>query len=254
MVHKEKITVSAIRQKKALGQKIVMLTAYDYLFADILDESGIDIILVGDSLGNVMLGYKNTLPVTMIEMMVHVQAVSRGVSRALVVADMPFGSFQKGKKEAVSCAIDLVKSGAEAVKVEGAEYIGSIKEIKKAGIPVMGHLGFVPQSVNISGYKIQGKTRAGKAKMIKEAKMLEKAGCFAVVLEMVPPELAKTISKQLKIPVIGIGSGQDCDGQVLVTYDLLGLYDNPPSFVKKYANMREEIKRAVSGFVLDSRK
>lgn len=248
MVQKEKISVNTLLSYKKSGRKITMLTAYDYAIAGLLDISGIDVVLVGDSLGNVMLGYRNTLPVTITEMMIHTQAVARAVKRALVVSDMPFGSFQKSPQEAVSCAIDLVKAGAEAVKIEGAGHLDAIKKIIAAGIPVMGHLGFEPQSVNLSGYKTQGKTQRSKLKIIKDAKALEKAGCFALVLEMVMPELAKKITKELKIPVIGIGAGKDCNGQVLVTYDLLGIYPDPPSFVKKYANLRAEILKAVEKF------
>lgn len=240
-----KVTTSKLLAKKSAKQPISMLTAYDHLFARILDEAGLDVILVGDSLGNVALGYRNTVPVTMLEMMVHTQAVSRGVERAMVVADLPFGSYQKDSQEAVSNAIELVKAGAEAVKLEGAEYLEAIKAIIKAGIPVMGHLGFTPQAVYQIGCKIQGKGRRSAARTLKNAKALEKAGCFAIVLEMIPEDLAKRISKALKIPVIGIGAGKHCDGQVLVTADMLGLYPNPPSFVKKQADLRSIIKKAV---------
>lgn len=224
-----------------------MLTAYDYLFAKILDESGVDIVLVGDSLGNVGLGHRNTIPTTLTEMIIHTQAVSRGVRNAMVVADMPFGTFQQGKKTALSSAIDLVKAGANAVKLETAEYLDEIKSIVKAGIPVMGHLGFTPQSVNQSGYKYQG----SRVKLVQDARKLEKAGCFAIVLEMVPEKLAKEITKSLKIPSIGIGSGKKCDGQVLVTADMLGLYPNPPKFVKKYVDLGLSIKKAVKNFIKD---
>lgn len=229
--------------------KISMLTAYDYLFARLLDQAGVDIILVGDSLGNVSLGYKNTLPVTLTEMLIHTQAAARGADRAMVVADMPFGTFQQGKELALSSAIDLIKAGAQAVKIEGAGFLDEIKAIVRAGIPVMGHLGFTPQSVNQLGYRIQGKSGKQKAKIKKDAKKLEKAGCFALVLELVPPDLAKQITKTIKIPVIGIGAGRDCDGQVLVTADLLGLYQNPPAFVKKTANLAPQIKKAVKKFI-----
>jgi 3-methyl-2-oxobutanoate hydroxymethyltransferase len=226
------------------GRKISALTAYDYQIARILDEAGVDIILVGDSLGNVMLGYQNTIPVTMTEMIIHTQAVARAVKKALLVADMPFGSFQKDKKQAVSNAIDLVKAGAEAVKIEGIEYLEAIKDIVKAGIPVMGHLGFTPQSVNKLGRGLQNAS-------ISDAKKLEQAGCFAIVLEMVPPDAAKKVTKAVGIPTIGIGSGPDCDGQILVTYDMIGLYPNPPKFVKKYADVGSDILRAVRRFVAD---
>ena len=249
MDKKEKITVNSLLSFKQSRRKISMLTAYDFAMASIFDEAGIDVLLVGDSLGNVMLGYKDTIPVTMQEMIIHTQAVSRGVKRSLVVSDMPFGSFQKSEKESVSNAIDLIKSGAGAVKVEGAEYLESIKKIIKAGIPVMGHIGFTPQSVNILGYKKQGKTSKEQSKLLKDAKALEKAGCFAIVLELVPDELAAKISKELKIPVIGIGAGSHADGQVAVSYDILGIYKNPPGFVKKYAELGEEIKVAVKKYI-----
>jgi 3-methyl-2-oxobutanoate hydroxymethyltransferase len=185
----------------------------------------------------------------MIEMVIHTQAVSRAVKKALVVSDMPFGSFQKSDDEAVSCAIDLVKAGAEAVKVEGASHLGAIKKIIKAGIPVMGHLGFTPQAVNLLGYKKQGRTQNSKLKMIRDAKALQKAGCFLLVLELVDPSLAKKISKMLKIPVVGIGSGSACDGQVLVTYDLLGLYPNPPKFVQPKLLLRTVIAKVIRSFI-----
>ncbi|MFA6431800.1 MAG: 3-methyl-2-oxobutanoate hydroxymethyltransferase [Candidatus Margulisiibacteriota bacterium] len=245
-----KITVKDIIKFKSEGKMISALTAYDHVFARILDEAGIDIILVGDSLGNVMLGYKNTLPVTMQEMIIHTQAVARGVKKGLIVADMPFGSYQNGDAIAVKNAIDLAKAGAEAVKVEGIGYLSAISKIIKTGIPVMGHLGFTPQSVNELGYRIQGKDRISALKLFADAKKIEKAGCFALVLEMVPEELAKKISKALKIPVIGIGAGNAVDGQVLVTYDLLGLYDDAPGFVKQTANLKPEIIKAIKKFIV----
>jgi len=245
----EKVTINQIQNSKLKAQKLAMLTAYDYPFAEILDKAGIDMVLVGDSLGNVALGYRNTLPVTMEEMIIHTLAVSRAVKRALIVADMPFGSFQENEEKAVSNAIKLVKAGAEAVKIEGAEYIPAIKKIIKAGIPVMGHLGFTPQSVNLLGYKIQGKTMASAKKILLDARALEKAGCFALVLEMVPEELAGKITKAVKIPTIGIGAGKKVDGQVLVTNDLLGLYGNPPSFVKPLVDLRKIALGAVREFI-----
>ncbi|MBU1027362.1 MAG: 3-methyl-2-oxobutanoate hydroxymethyltransferase, partial [Candidatus Margulisbacteria bacterium] len=231
-------------------QKICMLTAYDYPFARILDNAGVDIILVGDSLGNVALGYRDTLPVSLQEIIIHTQAVSRGVETALVVADMPFGSYQESADKALSNAIQLAKAGAEAVKIEGAEYLPAIKKIIKAGIPVMGHVGFTPQSVNqLGGYHKQGKTKASAQKIIKDAKALEKAGCFAIVLEMIPDELAKKVTKSLKIPTIGIGAGKNCCGQVLVTSDLVGLSEWSPSFAKPKANLRNIISKAVKDFI-----
>lgn len=245
----EKVSVSKVMKSKVQGRKIAMLTAYDFPFARILDEAGVDIVLVGDSLGNVALGYRNTLPVTMEEMLVHTRAVARAVSRALVVADMPFGSFQESDEKAVANAVKLVKAGTEAVKIEGAGYISAIKKIIKAGIPVMGHLGFTPQSVNILGYRVQGRERRSAAKIIRDAKALEKAGCFSIVLEMVPENLAAKVTKSIKAPTIGIGAGKKVDGQVLVTNDLLGLYENPPSFVKPGANLRKIALKAIREFI-----
>lgn len=251
MAKEEKVTSLKVRRSKAEHRKVSMLTAYDYPIARILDESGIDIVLVGDSLGNVMLGYRNTLPVTMTEMIVHTQAVSRAVKRALVVADMPFGSYQSDLKLAVSNAIDLVKAGAEAVKIEGAEYLEVIKRILKAGIPVMGHLGFTPQAVYKIGTRVKGKGLRERKELLADAKKLEKAGCFAIVLEMVEPGLAQKIKKAVKIPVIGIGSGEKLDGQVLVTYDMLGLYPHPPKFAKKYVDLAPQIRSAIKKFISD---
>jgi 3-methyl-2-oxobutanoate hydroxymethyltransferase len=242
----EKITTTKLLAAKSKHQKITMLTAYDYPFAKILDEAGVDIVLIGDSLGNVALGHRNTLPVTMEDMIIHTRAVSKAVMRAMVVADMPFGSFQKSSKEALSNAIKLMKSGAEAVKIEGAGYPDVIKEIIKAGIPVMGHVGFTPQSVyQLGGYRVQGKIKSEKIKIINDAKRLEKAGCFAQVLEMVPQDLAKEITKRLKIPTIGIGAGKYCDGQVLVTNDLVGLSEWMPSFVSPRADLRKIVIETV---------
>ena len=242
----EKITTSKVQQSKVQGQKITMLTAYDYPFAKILDDAGVDIVLIGDSLGNVALGYRNTLPVTMPEMVIHTRAASRAVERAMLCADMPFGSFQKDTQEALANAIKLVKAGAEAVKIEGVEYLDAISKIIKAGIPVMGHLGFTPQSVHqLGGYAKQGKTKKSAQKILRDARSLQKVGCFAIVLEMVPDDLARKITKSLKIPTIGIGAGPHCDGQVLVTSDLLGLSVWMPSFAKPRANLRKTVSRAV---------
>ncbi|MFA6548740.1 MAG: 3-methyl-2-oxobutanoate hydroxymethyltransferase [Candidatus Margulisiibacteriota bacterium] len=245
----EKITTVKLQTSKSKHQKIAMLTAYDYPFARILDEAGVDIVLVGDSLGNVAMGYRNTLPVTMEEMVVHTRAVVQGVKRALVVADMPFGSFQENDEKAVGNAITLVKAGAEAVKIEGVEYISAIRKIIKAGIPVMGHIGFTPQAVNKRGPGTRGKETAERKRLLQEAKALEKAGCFAVVLEMVEAKLAQTLSKTLKIPMIGIGSGPHCDGQVLVTQDLLGLSDWQPSFARPKVNLRTVVSRVIRQFI-----
>jgi 3-methyl-2-oxobutanoate hydroxymethyltransferase len=252
----EKITIRKIQNSKVLPagrhgkkQKLVMLTAYSYPIASILDEAGVDMVLVGDSLGNVALGYKNTLPVTMEEMIVHTRAVARAVRRALLVVDMPFGSFQQGEEKALADAIKLVKAGAEAVKLEGASYLSVIKKIIKAGIPVIGHLGFTPQSVNLLGYSVQGKDKKSAEKILREAKALERAGCFALVLEMIPEQLAAKVAQKIKIPVIGIGAGDKVDGQVLVTDDLLGLYKNPPNFVQPRLNLRKTISQALRSYI-----
>jgi len=230
-----------------------MLTAYDHPLAKILDEAGVDIVLVGDSLGNVALGYKNTLPVTMAEMIIHTRAAARGVKRALLVADLPFGSYQANDEAAVANAIKLVKAGAEAVKLEGVAYLSAIRKIITAGIPVMGHLGFTPQAVNLLGARVQGRGAREAKKILDEAKALEKAGCFAIVLELIPAELAAKITRAVKIPTIGIGAGERTDGQVLVTNDLLGLYENPPSFVKPKLELRKMIMKTVKEFIAESK-
>ncbi|MFH1387600.1 MAG: 3-methyl-2-oxobutanoate hydroxymethyltransferase [bacterium] len=248
----EKITLKQIQAAKSKRQKMTMLTAYDHPFAKILDEAGVDIILIGDSLGNVALGYKNTLPVTMEEMVIHAKAVARGTRRALVVADMPFGSYQKNDEEAVGNAIKLIKAGVNAVKVEGSGYLPAIKKIIKAGIPVMGHLGFTPQSVNLIGCRVQGVGSREEKRLLKEAKELEKAGCFALVLELIPEKLASKITKSVKIPTFGIGAGNKTDGQVLVTNDLLGLNDWQPKFVKPEANLRQISFKAIKIFIYRS--
>jgi len=208
-------------------------------------------ILVGDSAGNVFLGYDNTVPVTMTEMVVLTKAVARGVKSALIVSDLPFGSYQTDIKLAVSNAIDLAKAGANAVKLEGVQYKEAIVKIIEAGIPVMGHLGFTPQSVNKLGYRVQGIGDSEEQRILREAKTLEDLGCFAIVLELIPDKLSKRISDELGIPTIGIGAGKSCDGQILVTYDMLGLYDDSPKFAKKYANLRSDIKSAVKKYIID---
>lgn len=253
MAEKKKITLAVLRQKKAEKERISMLTAYDYPLAKILDQQGIDLVLVGDSLGNVVLGYRNTLPVTMEEMIIHTKAVARGVERAFVVADLPFGSFQLGIKETLANAVKLLKAGAQAVKIEGANYLPAIKALIRAGIPVMGHLGFTPQSVNLTGVKIEGRRRKEAQQLLQAARSLEQAGCFALVLELVEEKLAERIARTLKIPVIGIGSGSKLDGQVLVTNDLIGLYENPPSFVKPAVKVRPLIQKAVADFIKGAR-
>lgn len=249
------VTTSTLQKKKQNSEKITMLTAYDHPSAKLVDQAGIDIILVGDSLGNVVLGYDNTIPVTLEEMLHHTKAVARGVENALVVTDMPFMSFQVNVEETIKNAGKLVKEGqAQAVKLEGAapKTIAAIKEI---GIPVMGHIGFTPQSVNqLGGYKVQGKDKDTADKLKKQAKLLEEAGVFAIVLEMVPAKLAKEITGSLNIPTIGIGAGPDCDGQVLVLNDLLGLTEKPPKFVKKYADLNKTISSALTSFKTEVQK
>lgn len=236
-----KVTAPGLMAMKSRGEKISVITAYGYPWAKIADQAGIDVLLVGDSLGMVVLGYENTLQVTMEDMVRHTAAVARGASRALVVADMPFLSFQVSQDEAVRNAGRLIKEArAQAVKLEGSDHVlGTISRLVDIGIPVMGHVGLTPQSVHqFGGYKMQGKDAGNAERIRQEALALQEAGAFAVVLEMVPSALAKEISESLTIPTIGIGAGPDCDGHVLVSHDVLGLYDgHVPSFVKQYANM-----------------
>jgi len=247
-----KNTVTTYQKAKTEGQKLSMLTAYDYSMAKIIDESGVNSILVGDSLGNVMLGYKDTLPVTVDDMIHHGKAVVRGVKNALVVMDMPFMSYQTSVYDAVVNAGRLIKeTGAQAVKLEGGTSVcPQIKAIVEAGIPVMAHLGFTPQSLNtFGGYKIQGRDAETAQKLLDDTKAVEAAGAFSVVLEMVPSKLAKVITEAVKIPTIGIGAGADCDGQVLVYQDMLGMYsDFTPKFVKKYAAVGEAMREAFATY------
>lgn len=248
----EKITTATIKQKKAEGRPITMLTAYDYPMAKILDESGIDVVLVGDSLGNVMLGYDSTIPVTMEEMIHHTKAVRRGVERAMVVTDMPFLSYEASEKEAVRNAGRFLKeAGAQAVKLEGgAEIAAAVRKMVQAGIPVVGHLGLTPQSIyQLGGFKVQGKDETVAKKMIADAKALEEAGAFAIVLECVPSPLAKIITESVGVATIGIGAGPHCDGQVLVIHDILGLYPRfTPKFVKQYADLYGQAAAAVKQY------
>jgi 3-methyl-2-oxobutanoate hydroxymethyltransferase len=247
------ITTAVIRERKKQGQAISMLTAYDYSLARILDETGVDMLLVGDSLGNVMLGYTTTLPVTMEDMLHHVKAVCRGVKRALVVADMPFMSYQVSPFEAVKNAGRfLQEAGAQAVKLEGGqEFKDIVSAIVRAGIPVVGHLGLTPQAVHqLGGYKVQAKEEEAAKKLLADAKALESCGAFALVLECVPAVLAKKVSEEIGIPTIGIGAGAGCDGQVLVTHDMLGLFPgNKAKFVKEYANLHEVITQAAGSYI-----
>ena len=248
-----KVTRNTILKMKRTGEKIAAITSYDFLSTRLIDETGIDFILVGDSLGMVIMGYENTLPVTMEEIIHHLKAVTRARPRAIVVGDLPFMSYQASVEDAVRNAGRLVKEGgAESVKLEGGErYVPVIEAIVHASIPVVGHLGLTPQSLHqMGGYRIQGRDEASAKKMVREAKALEKAGCFAIVLEGIPWTLARKITENASIPTIGIGAGNHCDGQVLVLNDMLGIYDNPlPRFVKVYDELGERIKSAVSEYV-----
>ena len=252
---RKKVTTSVFRQKKERGEPITMLTAYDYPTALAEDEAGVDSILVGDSLAMVVLGYQNTLPVTMDEMLHHARAVARGAKYALLIGDMPFMSYQASTEEAVRNAGRFLKeAGMEAIKLEGGrERLDAIRAIVGAGIPVMGHLGLTPQSVNqLGGFRPQGKSASAAKRLLEDASLLEEAGCFSLVLESVPARLAQLISQRLSIPTIGIGAGAGCDGQVLVTHDLLGLFDRfTPRFVKKYANLSAEMQRAFTDYISD---
>jgi 3-methyl-2-oxobutanoate hydroxymethyltransferase len=250
-----KNTVSTFREQKAKGEKISMLTAYDYSTAKLMDEAGINGILVGDSLGMVMLGYEDTLPVTMEDMIHHTAAVCRGTKNTLVVGDMPFMSYQVSVEEAVYNAGRLMKEGrCQAVKLEGgASVCPQIRAITNASIPVMAHIGLTPQSINaFGGFKVQGKSEEAAKKLLEDAKAVEEAGAFAVVLECVPAKLAELISKSISIPTIGIGAGAGCDGQILVYQDMLGLFsDFTPKFVKKYANVGEMMTQAFRDYIAD---
>jgi 3-methyl-2-oxobutanoate hydroxymethyltransferase len=253
----EKVTAPSLRASKERGERLVCLTAYDYTMARIVDEAGIDIILVGDSIGNTMLGYGNTVPVTLDEIVMHTRAVRRGVQRALLVADMPYGSFHTGADMAVRNALRLIKEGAaEAVKLEGGtKRAGLVKRLVDEEIPVMGHIGLTPQSVNkLGGYRVQGKTAETARALLEDAQALEEAGAFAIVLEVVPREIAKLITETVKIPTIGIGAGSDCDIQVLVIHDLLGLsFGKLARFVRPYASLRETMTESISRWAEDVR-
>ena len=252
---RKKVTTLTYRQKKERGEIITMLTAYDYPTAMAMDKAGVDSILVGDSLGMVVLGYENTLPVTMEEMLHHCRAVARGAKTALLIGDMPFMSYQVSVEEATrNAGRFLGQGGMDAVKLEGGrERADAIRSITSAGIPVMGHIGLTPQSINqLGGFRAQGKTAAAAKRLVEDALILEDAGCFSIVLESVPGRLAELISKRLSIPTLGIGAGAGCDGQVLVTHDLLGLFDRfTPKFVKKYANFHNEMQRAFADYIED---
>jgi 3-methyl-2-oxobutanoate hydroxymethyltransferase len=250
-----KVTTHVLQEMKLKNEKIAMLTGYDYSMARILDKSGIDVILVGDSASNVMAGHKTTLPITLNEMIYHASSVMRAVTRALVVVDLPFGSYQGDSKEALSSAIRIMKeSGANAVKLEGgSEILESIDRILSAGIPVMGHLGLTPQSIHKFGTYVVRATKNDEARRLADdAYLLEKAGCFAIVLEKIPAKLATQVTKNVKIPTIGIGAGRGCDGQVLVLHDMLGITQEfSPRFLRRYHNLYEEILGSVKTYISD---
>lgn len=255
--HKEikKVTTHTLMEMKMRGEKISMLTAYDYSMAKIFDAAKIDVLLVGDSASNVMHGHETTLPITLDEMISHAAAVIRAIDRALVVVDLPFGSYQGNSKEALNSAIRIMKEAeAHAVKLEGGEEVAeSVKRILTAGIPVMGHLGLTPQSIYKFGtYEVRAKEEAEAQKLMHDAKLLEEAGCFAIVLEKIPSQLAKQVAHMVKIPVIGIGAGAEVDGQVLVSHDMLGINkDFSPKFLRRYLNLYDQIQTAVAQYVAD---
>ena len=256
-VNKEykKVTTNSLQEIKRNGGKISMLTAYDFTLAKIIDSAGIDIILVGDSASNVMAGHETTLPITLDQMIYHASSVVRATNRALVVVDMPFGTYQGNSKKAIDSAIRIMKeTGGHSVKLEGgSEIIESVKRILSAGIPVMGHLGLTPQSIYKFGtYTVRAKEEEEAKKLLEDAKLLEESGCFAIVLEKVPAKLAKKVAKNLSIPVIGIGAGADVDGQVLVLHDMLGMnHDFNPRFLRRYLNLHDDISNAVTQFISD---
>lgn len=256
-VNKEvkRITTNTLQKMKAAGEKISMLTAYDFSFAKLIDGAGIDVILVGDSASNVMAGHETTLPITLDQMIYHASSVIRGVERCLVVVDLPFGSYQSNSDIALASAIRIMKeTGAHSVKMEGgAEVIDSIRKIVSAGIPVMGHLGLIPQSIYKFGtYAVRAKEEVEADKLKKDAQLLQDAGCFAIVLEKIPAGLAKEVSLSLTIPTIGIGAGGDCDGQVLVMHDMLGINTEfKPRFLRQYLNVYEQATLAVQQYIKD---
>ncbi len=258
-VHAEarKVTTQTLQEMKRAGEKITMLTAYDFSLSKLVDRSGVDVILVGDSAANVMAGHETTVPITLEQMIYHAQCVQKAVDRALIVVDMPFGTYQGNSRMALDSAIRIMKESAgHAVKLEGgSEVAESVERILTAGIPVMGHLGLTPQSIYKFGtYTVRAKEDAEAEKLISDAKRLEEAGCFAIVLEKIPAELAKKVSESVSIPTIGIGAGPDCDGQVLVLHDMLGITtDFSPRFLRRYLNLEEQIEGAVKQFCDDVR-
>ncbi len=251
----KKVTTNSVQAMKRNGEKISMLTAYDFTLAGIIDKAGVDVILVGDSASNVMAGHETTLPITLDQMIYHASSVVRAINRALVVVDLPFGSYQGNSKEALGSAIRIMKeSGGHAVKLEGGvEIIESVERILTAGIPVMGHLGLTPQSIYKFGtYTVRARQEAEAAKLLSDAKALEAAGCFALVLEKIPADLAEKVSKELEIPVIGIGAGAGVDGQVLVLHDMLGMtHEFNPRFLRRYLDLFSDISSAVQNYVHD---
>jgi 3-methyl-2-oxobutanoate hydroxymethyltransferase len=252
-----KITTNTLQEMKSAGEKITMLTAYDFSLAKLVDKAGVDIILVGDSASNVMAGHATTVPITLDHMIYHAQCVERAVDRALIVVDMPFGSYQGNSTVALESAVRIMKeSNGHSVKLEGgSEVVESVKRILTAGIPVMGHLGLTPQSIYKFGtYTVRAKEEEEAVKLISDAKLLEDAGCFAIVLEKIPRELAKKVSQAISIPTIGIGAGPDCDGQVLVLHDLLGItMDFSPRFLRRYLNLSDDINNAITQYCDDVR-
>ena len=252
-VQNSRMTTAKLRLMKTNGEKIAMLTAYDFTLATLVDEAGIDMILVGDSASNIVCGNQTTLPVTVEEMIFLTKGVVRAAQHALVVCDMPFGSYQVSEEEAVRNAIKILKeSGCDAVKLEGGEEVlPAIRHMIQAGVPVMGHLGLTPQSVNqFGGYGLRAKEEAEAAKLLHDAQLLDQAGCFSIVLEKIPAELAAKVTKAVSCPVIGIGAGNQCDGQVLVLQDMLGLNEGfKPKFLRRFANMASEVKKAVGTYI-----
>ena len=251
----KKVTTNTLQRMKEHGEKISMLTAYDFSFAKIFDAANIDVILVGDSASNVMAGHETTLPITLEQMIYHASSVIRGINRCLVVVDLPFGSYQSNSEIALASAIRIMKeTGAHAIKLEGGEEVlDSVKRIISAGIPVMGHLGLTPQSIYKFGtYNVRAKEEDEAGKLRNDAKLLEESGCFAVVLEKIPAQLAKEVTESLNIPTIGIGAGKYCDGQVLVMHDMLGINTEfKPRFLRQYLNMYEQVTQAVHQYVSD---
>ena len=251
----KKITTNTLQKMKSNGEKISMITAYDYSFAKLFDAAGIDVILVGDSASNVMAGHETTLPITLDQMIYHAASVIRGVNRCLVVVDLPFGSYQSNPKEALFSTFLIMKdTGAHSIKLEGGEEVlESVKRIIAAGVPVMGHLGLTPQSIYKFGtYTVRAKEEEEAEKLKRDAKLLEEAGCFAIVLEKIPAQLAKEVTESLHIPTIGIGAGKYCDGQVLVMHDMLGINTEfKPRFLRQYLKLHEKITKAIKQYITD---